>query len=128
MTEQNIITELANFTEAGEHTKFQLLQNWQEYRFAVKTRTTLKLLTKSLRFAMTKQLKQYCKQVTAGTANFNSLLAYEYLAKILDFYLEELGIVTNMIDEYEVYLSEGNYLESFFGEQRPVNKLWDHRG
>jgi uncharacterized protein YgbK (DUF1537 family) len=128
MIEQNILSELASFTEAGEHTKFELLQNWQEYKLTRKTRFAIKVLTGSLRQLTNKQFKTYCKSVTSGVSDVYQLLAYSSLVKILNFYSDELKVVEEMIYEYEAYLMEGNLIDSFFGEQRPVDKLWDHRG
>lgn len=128
MTAQNILLELAHYTEAGEHTKFQLLRNWQEYRFTCRAKMTLKILTKTLRATANKTFKGYCKAVAAGNADLNKLLAYKYTVKILNFYVKELEIITNMVYEYEAYLMEGHLLDSFFGEQRSIELMWDHRG
>jgi hypothetical protein len=127
MTEQNIVSELASFTEAGEHTKFQLLQNWQEYRFTRKVRYSLVVLTKSLLASANKQLRNYCKAVVDETANVFNLIAYMSTIRILNFYLEELKIVEDMLDEYEIYLLAGNWLDFILGLQRPLDKLRDYR-
>ena len=128
MKEQNIIAELASFTDAGEHTKFQLLQSWQEYAFTRKVRYSLKVLIKSLSTSANKLFKNYCASVVNQDSDVNRLLAYTYTIKILNFYNEELVIVENMLDEYEQYLAAGNWLDFIFNKQRPSYKLWDHRG
>ena len=127
MTEQNILSELAAFMEAGEHTKFQLLQSWQEYLFTRNVKRAIKTLIKSLGAAANKQLKSYCKDIASGNSDFNRLLAYKYLNNILSFYLEELKITENMLDEYEAYLAAGNWLDFIWSTKRPQSKLWDHR-
>ena len=63
-----------------------------------------------------------------GVSDVNKLLAYKYLIKILDFYMEELRINKEMIYEYELYLSDGNWLDFVLDNQRTQDKLWDHRG
>jgi hypothetical protein len=128
MTEQNIVSELASFTEAGEHTKFQLLQNWQEYRFTRKVRYSLVVLTKSLLTSANKQLHNYCVDVVEGTTKVFNLIAYVSTIRILNFYLEELRIVEDMLDEYETYLLAGNWLDFVLGLQRTPDKLRDYRG
>lgn len=128
MTNQELLLELAEITDAGEHTKFQLLQNWQEYSLARKTRRTIYVLIKSLRTTADRQLKAYCKDVVLGTTDVYKLLAYGYVKKILNFYLEELRITEDIIDEYETYLLVGNWLDFVLGLQRPADKQFDHRG
>lgn len=129
MTEQNILSELTSFMEAGEHTKFQLLQSWQEYVFTRKVRRAIKTLIKSLRVSAKKQLKHYCKDVIGGKSDFNRLLAYNYINNILNFYLGELKIAEEMLDEYEQYLAAGNWINFLWhGTTRPQSDLWDHRG
>jgi hypothetical protein len=128
MTEQNILSELLSFTEAGEHTKFQLLQSWREYLFTRKVRYSLKILTNSLQASADKLFKSYCSGVAAGASDVHELLAYSQVIKIYRFYLEELKIIDDMLNEYESYLIAGNWLDFIFNTQRPVDKLWDHRG
>jgi hypothetical protein len=128
MTEQDLLSELASFTEAGEHTKFQLLQNWEEYKTTRKIRYTVKVLLKYIRKLVNNQFKSYCVSVTDGTSDVYRLLAYVTLVKIQDFYTEELRITEDMLDEYETYLCSGNWRDFVFGTPRPADKLWDHRG
>jgi hypothetical protein len=128
MTDQNLLMELAAFAEAGEHTKFQLLQNWKEYRITRKVRYSLVLLTNSLQSTADKQLKQYCRSVCVGSAEVRELLAYNAVINILKFYLAELDIIEGILEEYEAYLASGNWTDFVFGIQRPLDKRWDHRG
>lgn len=128
MIEQNILSELAAFADAGEHTKFQLLRTWQDYLFTKKVQRSIKALTISLRVIADKQLKNYCKSVTLRTSHVYKLLAYQYLIKILNFYLEELRINEEMLYEYELYLADGNWTDFIFNVQRTSDKLWDYRG
>lgn len=128
MTEQNILSELAKHTDSGEHTKFQLLQNWKEYSFARKARAALKVLLKTLYRSVDNLFRNYCTDIVSGTADIHKLLAHNYTMTIISFYTEELMIITNMIHEYEAYLMEGHLLDAFFGEQRPAELMWDHRG
>jgi hypothetical protein len=128
MTDQNLLVELAAFAEAGEHTKFQLLRNWKEYRVMRKVRYSLISLTDDLQTTADKQLKQYCRTVITGTTEVRKLLAYNAVLNILKFYSEELDIIEGILEEYEAYLAYGNWTDFIFGVQRPFNKLWDHRG
>ena len=128
MIDKNILSELAAFTDADEHTEFRLLRTWQDYLFAKKVCRSINTLTLGLRSIANKQYKNYCRSVILGVSDVNKLLAYKYLIKILDFYMEELRINKEMIYEYELYLSDGNWLDFVLDNQRTQDKLWDHRG
>ena len=128
MIDKNILSELAAFTDADEHTEFRLLRTWQDYLFAKKVCRSIKALTLGLRSIANKQYKNYCRSVILGVSDVNKLLAYKYLIKILDFYMEELRINKEVIYEYELYLSDGNWLDFVLDNQRTQDKLWDHRG
>ena len=127
MSEQTILSELAAFTDAGQHTKFELLQNRQEYLKQRKVVYSLQLLVDSLYDMASNQLKSYCKDVVNYNSDVYKLLAYQYIVKIHNFYLDELKISQDMVDEYECYLYAGNWLDFIFNTQRSRNKLWDHR-
>ena len=128
MTDQDILSKLAAFTDAGEHTKFKLLQNCREYRYYRKVERSTRVVVKFLEKSASKQFKDYCKDVERGVSDVYKLLAYKYLIRIYNCYLEELKIVQDMIDEYECYLLSGNWSDFVFGFNRTEDKQWDHRG
>jgi hypothetical protein len=128
MSEQNLFKELASYTDAGEHTKFNLLRNKQEYKQMKNVRYSLVVLTRYLQTTADRQINNYCKDIINATTDVYKLLAYVYVNKILNFYLKELEIVSDMVYEYECYLSCLNWLDFVLDIQRPLDKLWDHRG
>lgn len=128
-TNEEFISEVLTKAGSGKHRQFQLLRNWKEYANARQARRTLKLLTLSIKKSSRKFFKRYCTDITTGNTDIVKLLAYCAIADVLKYYEEELSIVNEMIYEYEAYLMEGNLLWTWlFNEQRPVDKLWDHRG
>jgi hypothetical protein len=113
----------------ADHTTFEFIRSWREYTTLRISRRFTKTIIKSLRSAINKLFKDYCKEVSSGGAQFNKLLAYSTLQDALRFYEEELSIITGMLDEYVAYLSSGHLINSFlFLKQRPEDQLWDHRG
>ncbi len=128
MTDQDILSKLAAFTDAGEHTKFKLVQNYQEYKYYRKVKRSTCVVVKFLERSAKVQFKDYCKSIEKGTSDIYRLLAYKYLTRIYDCYLEELRIYQDMLDEYECYLLSGNWSDFVFGFQRTDDKQWDHRG
>jgi hypothetical protein len=128
MADNNLLSELAAFADSGEHTKFQLLQNWQEYKHYRKVRYSIKVVLKFLNITAEAQFKSYCENIISGEQDIYKLLAYQYIVRIVNCYLEELRIVQDMLEEYEYYLASGNWLDFILLRQRPIDKLWDHRG
>ena len=128
MDDQNLLIELLNTDEFGEQSKFELLQTWQEYKVARKVRRTTKVVLRWLSDLSNNQFKNYCRSVKSGATEVNKLIAYVTLKKVEQFYLEELRIIEDSIDEYETYLLSGNWPDFILNLQRPVDKQWDHRG
>ena len=121
------IDNLIAFAEAGEHKPFQFIRTMSEYRLTCKTRRALKRFTKKLQNQSASLLKRYCKSVSSGKADSNLLLAYSKLCSIAKFYKEECDIMIDMINEYEVYLFDGNLVSAAFGCRRPYEDLVDYR-
>lgn len=123
----NLVSELLDFVEAGEHTPFDYIRNFQDYLFARQTRKALKALNKSLEYKAEELFNSYCEDVKIGSARFEQLATYKTIIKILNFYIEECDITNNMIKEYEAYLWAGNFISQLFFKQRPDEDLYDHR-
>ena len=127
-TNEDLMSELIYNAKSGNHRQFQFLRSWKEYSRAKQIRRTHKLLVASIGQSATKLFKKYCKQVSEGNADVIKLIAYCTTVDVLRFYEVELKTIEDMIVEYECYLVNGNWLDFILGTQRPVDKLWDHRG
>ena len=127
-TSEDFMSELIYNAESGNHRKFCFLRSWYEYLRAKKVRQTHRLLVSSIRQSADRLFKRYCKAIEAGETDVIKLLAYCTTVKVLSFYEEELSTISDMVIEYECYLANGNWLDFLFDTQRPVNKLFDHRG
>jgi hypothetical protein len=125
---EDLMSYLIKRTEAGEHRQFHFLRSWREYSDTRKIWRINKLITVSLKKSAKRLFNNYCIAIEAGETEVVNLLAYTTVTKVLKFWEEELTIISDMIDEYEVYLAAGNWLDFFLGTQRPIHKLWDHRG
>lgn len=126
--ENDLLLFLIRTTESGKHRQFQLLENWQEYTRAKQVKRTEAIVVASLQESAKKLFKKYCKAIKSGETDVIKLLAYCTTKEVLSFYEEELNIISDMINEYECYLFNGNLLDFVLGTQRPIDKLWDHRG
>lgn len=119
-----ILIELVERADTGDHIQFELIQSWEEYIRTYRKLRALQTVIKVLKTGSEKLFKFYCKDVKAGQADFNALLISQALVDTINFYKEELKVVHNMVDEYELYLLSGNLLN--FGS-RKEDTLWDHR-
>lgn len=114
--------------EAGKHIKFEYLRSWQEYKTNRICRQATKLLISSLQHSADSMFKQYCRNISSGTADVTLLLTRVALMRMVAFYRLELSTIEDMLDEYEAYLFDGKFLEQFlFYEIRPISECWDRR-
>lgn len=125
---QQLLHEIINYAESGDHRSFTFINNRSEYVTLRKGNRVLKLIIKSLRSSVTKLLKDYCKEVANGDPQFTRLLMVNTLEKAIAFYEQEFSTLSNMLEEYEEYLMSGNFSDFVFNDRRPEDKLWDHRG
>lgn len=124
---QKLLLDIIEYAETENLSTFRLISCWSEYRFYIGKRKSYKVLVKGLKKSSDRIFKNYCARVPAGISNFNSLLAYQRLIKVSDFYKKEVETISAMIDEYETYLSCGNFFWSFLGATRAQIDMHDFR-
>ena len=124
---QQMILEIIDHAKSAKLTEFQFIRNWSSYRYYQGKRRSYKLLVKALTEGRNRLIKTYCNSLDFGEGDFNKLLAFNQMQKVLQFYSKELYTVTDMIYEYEAYLMESNLLDAFFGGYRTDADLRDFR-
>ena len=127
-TNEDFMSDLIKNANAAKHRQFQFLKSWREYIVTMKIRRAHELLVSNLKQNADRLFKNYCKAVVDNETKVINLLAYCTTLKVLRFYEEELRILNDMLNEYEWYLYYGNWVDFILGVQRPVSKLFDHRG
>jgi hypothetical protein len=129
LDDQKLLAELVKRAESGEHTKFEYIRTWKEYKLRKMNVRALKLLVNNLDRSTKSLFKKYCKQVKLGTADTTTLLVRNVLLHTLKFYKIELDTVLDVIYEYEAYLMDnGNFIGQFLlYEIRPISECWDRR-
>lgn len=90
-------------------------------------RKLTKQLINNLRYTHRLLFKKYCAAIPEHTTQINVLLVCNTIDTAIDFYKEELKIMTDMTDEYECYLLSGNFLDFVFYGGRPDHKMKDYR-
>lgn len=118
---QEILLSLIDHARTGEHTKFEQLRFFSEYAGARAIDKATQKVVAILEGSAACIFKRYCKAVSNQQADVNSLLAYKQLQQAVDFYKEELHIIKDILEDYENYLWDGNFLKAFiFGEERLI--------
>lgn len=128
LDEQQMLADIVKRAEAGEHTKFEYIRSWKEYKQRKMNIRALDMLIDSLEHSTKSLLKRYCRAVEKGQADVMTLLVRNKLLTTKAFYEREITMVADMISEYEAYLLEGSFLSQFlFYEIRPISECWDRR-
>jgi hypothetical protein len=126
--QQQMLADIVKRAEAGEHTKFEYIKSWKEYKQRKMNSYALDMLINSLEHSTESLLKRYCKAVEKGQADVTTLLVRNKLLTTKSFYERELAMVADMISEYDAFLYDGNFLSQFlFYEIRPISECWDRR-
>lgn len=126
--QQQMLADIVKKAEAGEHTKFEYIRSWKEYKQRKMNSYALDMLIDSLEHSTKLLLKKYCRAVEKGQADVTTLLVRNTLFSTKAFYELELAAVIDMISEYEAYLWDNNFLNQFlFYEIRPISECWDRR-
>lgn len=115
---QEMMLSIIKHAQTAEPMKFRLLRSWSDYSFLRGKRRALKFAVKALERITDRLLKKYCNSVISGKNDFNKLLAYQQIQQVIAFYRRDLTTITSMLDEYEAYLSAGNFLDAFLGATR----------
>lgn len=123
----NVLIELIERAKKEPPVPFKLIRTWREYVALRRIRRVTRSVVKSLESSRDNLFKTYCKAVITQSADVTKLLVYNTLSQTLAFYSQNLKTLTDMLDEYEMYLLAGNFTDFLFLTQRPDNKLWDHR-
>ena len=123
-----LMSTIIDQAQAGQFTEFQFLHNWDEYKFYKGKCRAYRLLVKTLQKSTNRLFKSYCSSVTQGSCNFTKLLAYHQMLQTINYYKTEIVTITDMILEYEAYLTCSNFLYAFLGATRAEEDLIDFRG
>ena len=115
---QQLILDIINKAQTGQSLKFQFIISWREFRYYSKSARATEFLIRSLESSAKKLFKSYCEDVVAATADVSKLYAYRELENIITFYEQDLDTLQRMLDDYDDYLSKGNFLYAFLGGER----------
>lgn len=118
---KELILALIEQAKSGEHTKFEQLRFFNEYIAGRITHSAIKKVVVDLEYSADNLFMSYCKAVRKHQADVNLLLAYKQLQHAILYYKEELKIVKDILEDYENYLWEGNFIKAIiFNERRDI--------
>lgn len=115
---QNLLLDIIEHARSGQSTEFHFIQTWADFKVYIKQARSTKLLIKTLRSSANRLFKSYCQDVVAGLSDVNKILAYAQLQDIIAFYEKDADTLDRMLDDYDNYLSQGNFWHSFLGGER----------
>jgi hypothetical protein len=114
---EQLLQEILEQAE-GKPSEFRFIQSIFDYKGCLRQYKATKLVIKILKTASKRLYKAYCKAVTSGISDVTQLLAYAQLDDVIAFYENELKTIYNMLDEYEEYLWQGNFIYALLGGER----------
>lgn len=124
---QQMLMTIIEHAKTAKPSEFRFIRTWKDYKFCKGKVSSFKLLVTGLNKTSERLFKRYYKGVLNCDSNFNQLLAYQQLQQVIRFYEQELTTYLSMVYEYEAYLMEGHYFQSFLGEIRADSDLHDFR-
>jgi hypothetical protein len=114
--------------ENKEHAKFEYIKNITEFFVVRKCCKALRKVIKVFQSIADSLYKNYCQQVGEDQQDFNLLFVYTQYKLCIQYYTKELEIALDMLDEYDVYVGKGHFLDQvLFFKTREYCELWDHR-
>lgn len=111
-TEQEILSNIIEYTNLNKHISFKAINSWHEYFNIRGRRRIIKLIINSLRAGERKLFKSYCKDVLHNRQQLTKVLICSTLRKSINFYKIDLDIVESMLNEYENYIISGNFFNN----------------
>lgn len=118
---KQLLLDIINKAQSGEHLPFRPIVCWEEFRFTSRQVKSTKLVIRTLKASAKNLYKEYCRDVIAGISEISKLLAYSELCDIIAFYEEDLKTLQLMLDEYDKYLGDwGNFWHAFLGGRRNI--------
>lgn len=122
---KELILALITQAKSGEHTKFVQLRYFKEYIAGRITYNAIRKVIADLEYSASNLFKSYCRAIKRHQTDVNMLLAYKQLQQTIIYYKEEYKIVNDILDDYENYLWDGNFIKAIiFGEAR---NTWNQR-
>ena len=125
--ELQVAEQLIQRAKKGEHSEFEFIRSIEEYFAARTIKKTLRKVIKSFTTPRNNLYSAYIESIKAGTNNLNVILAFSELEQVIKFYEDEIWIISDMIDEYRVYVHSGHIIDTIIGNYRKEEDLVDFR-
>lgn len=128
---ETVIKELIERAENKEFSEFTLLRTYHEYRIAKKYARNVKKAAK-LFLELSKRFESKLDTcVEEGAVRLDQIRAFSTSSHVTLqtylFYSEELKTILSMIQEFKVYLKQGNFIFCLLGGLRKYEDLYDFR-
>ncbi len=128
---ETVIKELIERAENREFSEFTLLRTYHEYRLAKKYARNVKKTAKLFLDLSKKFESKLDTCVSDGIVRLDQIRAFSTSSHVTLqtylFYSEELKTILSMIQEFKVYLKQGNFIFCLLGGLRKYEYLYDFR-
>ena len=124
---QQLMLSFFKQAQEGKFTKFHVITNWSDYKSYKKKCKSYKVLVKILKRSIKRLYTKCCNEISEGVTDINKLIAYKQLELITKFYENEICTITEMLQEYRIYLLNGYYFNAVCGAVRSVESIIDFR-
>ena len=118
---------LVNKALEGKHSDFEFIRSYEMLKVARLYRRGVKKVAKLFGNLHKDLLKAYASAIGEDKQKLEELMSAIQFDKCRDYYLKELNIAKNMIQEYRVYVESGHILYTIFGGVRPDDECIDYR-
>ena len=90
--------QLIQRAKKGDHSNFEFIRSLEEYAAAKMIKKALKKVVKSFDTPKNNLYRAHVKSVQEGEDELNVILAFSELVQVVNFYNDEIEIVSDMID------------------------------
>ena len=116
-----IIQDIISKAIEGRAQQFRHILYLSEFCYYCRLCISTEIIIRTLTRAANNLFKAYCKDVIAGISEITTLIAYQQLLDVIDFYKDDLETVQSMIEDYNDYLHDfRNFIWALLGERRSL--------
>ena len=122
-----IADQLIKRAKSGEHTTFEFIRSIEEYFAARTVRKVVNKVVRSFTDSRNSLYNAYIKSIEDDTNDLNVILSISELDRVIKFYIDEIDLISDMIDEYVAYVHSGHIIDTIIGNYRKEEDLVDFR-
>ena len=124
---EELFIQLMQKALRGESSKFEFLRCWADRLAAKAYLKGVQKVVSIFRNLETTTYKTYLEQIASGSQDLGVILALKQFIACREFYLKEMEIAYDMLDEYKSYIWGGHMIDTLLNNYRTEEDLVDYR-